>query len=300
MKRVFIKTIFLFTVLTGCIRETLSDCRATVSLTFELLPLCGATPDQVKSLDVYVFDWNNRFVRIQHEDNVRLTDDYILQLPLLPAGRYKVVVWGNQDSHYSTSGEFIPKVTGDMENQLLLNIPADNTLKNTDLAPLLFGQATAIDIYPGKDVTRKVLLDNDTYTINFTVEGLTASDSDYEFGIADSNSRYMFDNTIADAPQFRYVRTVRLDDSGTLAGTLNVLRLTADRFPVVSLVNATQQKQVLTGTLTELVSKAILMGADIDYSTTHTFDILIKLGTDMSVTVIINGWELSDEETIMS
>lgn len=91
----------------GCdalIYEDMLDCPQGVYLRFYTKTPCNTDtiyPVDIKNLNVFVFDENEKFVAEYTEDNVTLSSNYEMLIPIYPHGQYSFVAWAGIDSHYT-------------------------------------------------------------------------------------------------------------------------------------------------------------------------------------------------------
>lgn len=90
----------------GCdsvIYDQMLDCPQGVYLKFYTKTPCDVDslyPADIKNLNVYVFDSENKFVSEYKASNVTLSSDYEFLIPIYPHGTYSFVAWANIDDHY--------------------------------------------------------------------------------------------------------------------------------------------------------------------------------------------------------
>jgi hypothetical protein len=143
-------------------------------------------------------------------------------------------------------------------------------------------------------------------TISISTKGLPASTSAYTFKVTDNNCTYHFNGSFAlhSHASFTYTAPCTKDGANQLLSTLHVLRLTANRrTPQLEIYNKTAGTVLYpTGTQSGDLIGLILSAysQNIDFDTTHTFDIVFTFTGDEStgfdVDITVNGWKVQDND----
>lgn len=291
---------------TSCIRENLDDCpparsslRIYFSYDFDLISKALAGKD-IENVHLYVFDKDDRFVLCKPEYNVQLDGNEYIDLEL-PPGTYNIVAWFNQGEHYRTNPDadgFSEGKTLRTDAQLYLDLPSGDSIC-TELPHLLYGGLSDVVVTGVTEHRYTIPVQQNTYRINLTVEGLPSTSDTYATVISDDNGRYNFDNSFAPCSEFRYKTTTLFGSNKQLNTSTVVLRLSDGRQPVLNFLNETSQENLFAGDLIALIKEANKYGASLDFKNTHEFDILLTFNADMSVTVTVNGWKYIPDETII-
>lgn len=291
---------------TSCIRENLDDCpparsslRVYFSYDFDLATKAVSEKD-IENVYLYVFDKDDQFVLSKWEHNVQLNENEYIDLEL-PPGSYNIVAWFNQGEHYKTNPTtdgFLEGKTLRTDAQLYLDLSSENSV-STELPHLLYGGLSNIVVSGVTDHRYTIPVQQNTYRINLTVEGLPTTPDTYATVISDNNGSYNFDNSFAPCTEFQYIKTTRFGDNSQLKTSTVVLRLGDERKPILKFLNETSQENLFAGDLIALIKEANKYGASLDFKKTHEFDILLTFNADMSVTVTVNGWKYIPDETII-
>lgn len=122
---IFLLATFFF-LLTGCTKENLEDCFASLKLKFTFTLHTNEEgnrfgPD-VQIVKVYFFDEQGILTHIQEEKGAALTNDYAMDVQIAP-GNYTIVAWGgSQDDFYNSfhEGHMNDPQTHDYENGITI------------------------------------------------------------------------------------------------------------------------------------------------------------------------------------
>ncbi|NDV82363.1 hypothetical protein D0T87_10285 [Bacteroides sp. 51] len=292
-------------LLASCIREDLDGCpprtsslRVYFAYNFDYVTR-NITGDDIKDVHLYVFDEQERFVLDKWDYGVTLDNNYYMELALEP-GSYQFVAWFNEGDSYQINpltDTFVPGETLLAEAQLYLACSSDNQVR-TALPHLFFGNLHQAVVIPNEENKFTIPVKQDTYRINLTVEGLTPDANTYASVITDNNGRYHFDNSFAPCQELHYIQQTNFKGNSLATSTV-VLRLADGRNPILKLLNETENRSLFAGNLMAMIREANKQGAEIDFDTTHVFNILLTFGTDMEVTITINGWSFHPSESIL-
>jgi hypothetical protein len=265
-------------------------------ITFQDEPSARAVAQPLQ-LDVYLFDVTGTFVGRWSDSHATLQPGYYIELQGIDPGQYRVAAWATTGDQYVTS-PLTPGVTTLAQTDIALARTTGDTLRDTPLAPLLFGEYPGIVVQPGRDNQYTMSLDNNVYTLNFIIEGAATSRGNYRVTVTDDNTRYRLDNAFLPAPPIHYLAAAHFAPDASLRASMNVLRLARERSPRLTLHQAGDL--LFDDDLVALILQANVQGANIDFSVTRTVDITFRVDIDMKVTISINGWELSTEEQPIS
>ncbi len=290
----------------SCIREDTSACPMDMYLLQFKFSYDGARALQEGELmvaDIYVFDRNDRFVARQEIANPVIGNVYTADFKL-DAGNYSFAVWVNRVDPYSiapNTGEFQAMRPAKREAEMRLNLSADRCVRSI-IPTQLYGSLVFESVLDRGDQLFTIPLVENTNIINLTVRGLARTAHVYTCTITDNNGNYYFDNTFAPCEEFQYTATASFDDSDALKSSLTVLRLAESHHPKLALRDLTAGEMVYpyhpwqTDDLIGMILKAYANGPRIDFDKTHVYDIVISFNTDMTVSVTINGWKLTQDE----
>lgn len=293
--------------LSSCIRDDLDGCadprgnlRLTVKLDAGNAGRSGnAESYRIDRADLYVFDGNNRFLKHARGGAYNEGEEYEFFLDL-EAGKYHFVVWTNEGDVYKinrTLQDDDPDAPAFDELQLYMDHASSGCLLS-GIPDLLHGIYTDAVVYTNRNNHFTVYLSPLTYNINIKVKGMPVSGDGFDFSITDNNSHYNFDHSIVPGrDDFQHTRTCSIAD-GELNTSFKVLTLQRDRTPQFVFRNTASGEILFDKCLIEMICDAYeKSGQQVDFSQTHTFDIVLSYDTDMGVTVSVNGWDYKPEHS---
>ncbi len=287
--RIYLLALLLPIFFSGCIKEDMSDCPTGLKVYFTYEPATyartGINPAEVDRIDLFLFDTQGIFRGVWTDETPRLSPDYFMTIPNPPEGNCRFVAWGGLHGCYSVQPAIftVGKTTFD---EAIMALDHASGKIEAGLQPLFFAtKDTRILTSRGGNQINMPLVQAYN-TLNLTTENLLANGDTYRFTIKDNNGKYKFDYSFAPDSDFIYTTTCNKDEQGQLQSTLNVLRLEGDRHPVIEITNETKGTILYREDLVKLINAA----GQIDYGTTHAFDIHLKFG--MEVSVSINGWQV--------
>lgn len=295
MHHIFLLAALFF--MPSCIREMEDDCgnrlKVCFSATFDSRASALLRPQDLKYLDLFVFDDNSLYVGTWRDDHVRFSPGYHMTVPL-EAGTYTLVAWCNARSSYYYKTTFIKGRTTLSEATIAL-AHSDGGV-DTPPGLLLFGHYLRARVTGARDQSLVVPLQRVTYDIHITTEGLPASDDDFRLTITDIVSEGKFDSRVSPSSQeIRYTAACDKTAGGRLFAPLTVVKLEEQRVtPVVSLANKTAGTELFKGNLVRMILalRELNPPVEVDFDKIYTYDIVLKFDVDMNVTISINGWNV--------
>ncbi|MGL6179676.1 MAG: FimB/Mfa2 family fimbrial subunit [Tannerellaceae bacterium] len=321
IKRVLLYIIPMLLILGGCTREDLSECVQGVRLRFTHLlnnqnaNLFGA---KVKAVTVFVFDSDKKYVETYTSRGIKLSNDYVMDLPLR-SGSYEIIVLGGDlqgykygemtNSQHTQFNSILKKgVTTIDQFSFLIDVAytdANNIIIENKLTDLFHGSLTKVIVPPGRYIDATVDLIQDTKRVNVNITGLEYFPSpnltktiDYSSIInvltTARNGRYKNDNTIDPyALPFTYTYHDPILVRDTFKMNTVVLRLMVhadeSRLRVLS---KNSQNMLYDKNMVEQILKnpKYQTQTDLDREDEFTFD--IKFTANGSIGVTINGWTI--------
>lgn len=201
------------------IYDDLAPCESTHRLKFVYdynMKYADAFPAEVKSVNVWVFDANDRLVWQTAQSGEELSrKDYSIDLPLSD-GKYKVVSWCGLDN----LNHFVPDTQNpispaDLAMNLTLEDFADEVysgkVSRQPLSGLYHNLTQEIEIKHDPAVAAdrvfEIKLVKDTNYIKILLQNLDGSSlrqEDFSFHITASNGRLLHDNTVVKGEEFRH------------------------------------------------------------------------------------------------
>jgi hypothetical protein len=255
----------------------------------------------ITRINLFIFDANGLFVSEYIDEAPQIGPGYFMTIDDLKAGYYRFVAWGNLNEQYAFSPALIPGETAFDDLRVFLKSIQNNVVEE-QLEPLFFAThkgSNTIEILAMTTQNIRLNLENNLYKVNVTVAGMdsaSVADNDYRIDISDNNGAYTFDNDFAPCAPFTYTQTCIVDQerNNDLKASLKVLRLAANRNPMLRLVNKQTNHIIIEDNLVGLISEINEAGAAIDFAKTHEFDIRYELDqlSSMHIIIYINGWKL--------
>jgi hypothetical protein len=250
----------------------------------------GVNEGEVERVDLFVFDAQGIFRGMWTDENPSFGPEYNILIPSLPSGEYLFTAWCGVKGNYRFGpAQFVAGQTTQEEALLVLDhggeVPGG-------VSPLFHARRQE-SLHNVGEQTVYLPLKQAYNTIQLTTEGLQESADSYRLTVHDSNSKYKFDYSFAGGNdgEFRYTTRCGKGPDGQLEASLNILKLAADRSPVIEIRNETQGTVLYRQNLVSLLN-----AAGFNYDTTHTCNIHLRFGIDVSVS--INGWQVvTDEDT---
>jgi hypothetical protein len=289
----------MFFFFSSCIKEDLTDCPLPLQVVFSYeddgTGLNAITQNDLKEATLFVFDENENLVTSWSVSNPILGSIYQPDIELVPK-KYHFVVWFNLSYPYSYTPNLSGNPTED-EMAFHLDIPAIRRIDESETFSLpvsLYGYQEDV-IKEARVNTVTIPLVQNSNVINLTVSGLTPTTDDYRFSIKDNNANYNFDNEIIACDDFDYTQVVSFSPaSNTLNASLTVMKLAADhRHPVIAIEQAGEtlfpKRELDKNNLIDLI---LARYPDNDFNKRHVYNIEIVFTTDMSVSIIVDGWNV--------
>jgi hypothetical protein len=294
--------------LPSCIKEDLTDCppskqalQVVFSYENDKVRSDAITQDELKKATLFIFDENEEYVTSVLLDNPQLNTVYEPDITLMP-GKYNFVVWFNLFSPYSYTSIFDP-ASGDTlsqsEMEFYLDIPQNRQIVEPAFSlPLsLYGykedliKVTAIN-------TVTIPVKQNTNVINITVHGLAPTADNYRFTIKDDNCNYNFNGDIISGNDFEYTNVASFPaESDVLSASLTVLKLSGSHPHAELTIDRIGGEQIFPNrpeVLNNLIQMILAAYPENDFDRTHIYDIDISYGINMSVSIKVNGWNVTE------
>lgn len=305
----------------GCTHEDTEDCVQGVRLHFTHLlnnqdvNLFGT---KVSAVSVYVFDKDGLYLDTYTSKGIQLTNDYVMSLPLKP-GLYNFIVLGGDLLSYEV-GEmsdskkhiFFPRlISGEshIERFAFLLDAAEpvnsdkNVVVSNRLSHLFYGNLDSLNVPRGLITDATIDLIQDTKQINVNIVGLSnlkpTTKVDYtqilNTYILSNNGRYRYDNTIdpyARALKYQFSNYQLSND--TLIASVIQLRLMNDGDASRLRLDASNLKPLFDQHMVSLIKKNPKYKKQKDFDREDLFVFDIRIESDLSITLKVNGWTISD------
>lgn len=308
MKRISIHIFIAFLLLLqSCIRDDQSTCNSELLLRFRYTlndQYANLFDSEINRITVYLFDSNNKYVDSFSEAGDRLTNDYVMHIPLV-RGKYNVVVYGGDLTTYSvgelnnnTLNQTLRKGVTDINDFRieLQNVTGEDGYLYTTGIPddLYVGLTTnAIASAENKKITDVELIKN-TKKIKVTIMGSDAFDAPLDIYITALNGRYNFDNSIdINHGTFKYLPINTRSQSSYMGSDLRIMRLVLGHSPMLVIKNSVTQDVLYNEHMIDqiLATNKYVSQEDLDREDEFLFEISIV--NDVIVFVSINGWRIN-------
>lgn len=313
MKRISLYIFLAFILLLpGCIKDDFSNCKSELLLTFRYTlnnQYVNLFDSEINRVTIYVFDSNGKYVDSFSEQGSKLTNDYVMRIPL-PKGKYSVIAYG---------GDFNTYTTGELNNQN--NILSNNLRKGeTDINDfrmelkningeenLLYPATTPDDLYAGfvnaistlnnKDITPVDLI-KDTKKIKVKITGTDLISGPLSVYITALNGRYKFENSIdVNHSTFKYTPIKTATELNYMEADLKMMRLVLGQSPMLVVKNSNTSEVIYNENMIEqiLLTHKYASQEDFDREDEFLFEITIKSKDNtIEILVSINGWLINN------
>lgn len=305
MKRISTYLFIAFVLLLqSCIREDLSNCNSELLLRFRYTlndQYANLFDSDIHRVTVYLFDSNGKYVDRFSEQGDKLTNDYVMHIPL-PEGKYSVVVYGGDFTTYS-----VGELSGNAINSTLRKGVTDindfrTELKNrTGEENYLYPVSTADDMYAGlasnavsafanKQITEIELIKN-TKRIKVKITGTDAFSAPLDLYITATNGRSKFDNSIDESlGLLKYTAISSLLQPNYMEADLKIMRLVLGQSPMLVIKNSVTQEVIYNENMISLILLTEKYVSQEDFDREDEFVFEISIAYDAIVSVSINGW----------
>lgn len=300
----------------NCIKEELAECKESAlylryryTLNNQYKNLFGS---EVRNVTLYVFDGNDKYVGSFTESGEKLTNDYVMQIPL-PEDTYRLIAYGGDLSTYS-AGE-LENQTNTMQNELRAGITSLNDFRlflhytegqdeylnpRQNPGDLYAGYVDkAVASTTGHPVTEVELI-KDTKKIKVKVSGLsylTRAVEMPEIYITALNGRYTYGNKTDPAHRvFKYTPVSTSFNGNEMEADLKTMRLVVGEAPMLTVkLPSAPEWQYHKNMIEQIMSNPQYVSQeDIDREDEFVFEINIsKSGPDLVISLLINGWEIN-------
>lgn len=303
------------------------DCSVEYRVKFKYdnnMKFADAFANEVKSVTLYAFDEEGKFVYQRTEQGDMLAEDgYSMPVEVEP-GDYNLVTWGGLENEESFA---VPVLTegvstiADLDckmNRQYLNRAADGAAYvNKDLKPLFHGQVQKQSF--GRAATQKIVtipLVKNTNNIRVVLQHLSGEAVDvskFTFTIEDENGLMNYDNSLKDDEELTYYAwrtdsgTADMDADGSRATTtlgiaiaeLTVGRLVEENKPILTITNDKGEKVLsiplidyallIKGYYNREMSDQEYLDRQDEYNMTFFLD---ENDRWVSSSIIINSWKV--------
>lgn len=308
------------------------DCSVEYRVKFKYdmnMKFADAFAHEVKSVTLYAFDEDGKFVYQRTEQGDMLAEDgYSMPVEVEP-GDYNLVTWGGLEGEESfavpvlTEGaSTIDELNCKMNRQYMSRAANGSAYVDRDLSPLFHGQVQKQSF--GRAATQSTItipLVKNTNNIRIVLQHLSGEAVDvskFTFTIEDKNGLMNYDNSLKDDEELTYYAwrtdsgTADMGSDGSRATTsvsvaiaeLTVGRLVEENNPVLAITNDKGEKVLaiplidyalmVKGFYNRKMSNQEYLDRQDEYNMTFFLD---SNNRWLSSTIIINGWKIVNNET---
>lgn len=276
IKRMRIWTLFLVvscSAMTSCdniLGEDNVDCSVEYRVKFKYdknMKFADAFANEVKSVTLYAFDEEGKFVYQRTEQgDILAADGYTMPVEVEP-GDYNLVTWGGLEGEGSFAVPVLTQGVSTMDDlncrmnrQYLSRASDGSAYVDKDLAPLFHGQVTRQSF--SRAASQQIItvpLTKNTNNIRIVLQHLSGEAVDvskFTFTIEDENGLMNYDNNLLDDEELTYYAwrtdtgTADMDSEGSRATTsvsvaiaeLTVGRLVVENKPILTIANEKGEK----------------------------------------------------------
>ena len=292
----------------GCdavIFDEMLDCPQGVYLKFYSKTPCDTDtiyPADISNLNVFVFGENDRFVAQYTEENVTLSSNYEMLIPIYPHGKYSFVAWANVDNHYEMAN--LQQGTTTKEDLLLQLKQSAGMAVDLKGATLYAGTSDHVFLPDPESVLgafyehTSIRLTQYVNRIDVIVEGF-AVPQDYQVEIAMRNGDYAVNGDILlNGDVMQYPPEYSYGDS-TLTAKFNTLKLETGYDDWLTL--KWNEEKVLYHE--DLLGTLLLQNPDVNLSCDHDFVIKFRVkehnDTYVVTEVWVNDWLIHSYDTVI-
>lgn len=228
------------------------ECQISVRFRFDFnLKYADAFRNEVKSVAVYVFDQEGKFVTKATDSGVPLTQEgYVLEIPGLPSGIYDVVAWcGLEDDDSFSVTDPATKTELVCRMKTASRTKATETYSNQHFGGLFYGYVEKADLKnlpPGSVNTVVIPLVKNTNNIRVLLQSINTdinlTPEQFEFAIYDINPELGWDDNITTPIPITYDPFNTKQGSITLNDNTEVMTAAVAEFSVGRLFTRTTDK----------------------------------------------------------
>lgn len=296
------------------ITEEMEPCKNYVSFRYDRnMKFVDAFPVEVRRVNLYVFDADDRLVATLSDEREAFGDGYRMELPL-PAGDYRLIAWaGLYDRSYEFASNLTVGVSTPEDLRVKMRRGADNVQDN-ELDALWHGEIP-FTVTDGESRTVTLPLTKDTNKFRIVVQGaeMALDKDDLDFTITDDNGYLDSDNTLLpdEAITYRpyYRANADLSDSGdgqvsAVVAEMNTLRLIDGKKPRLRVTHRNGKELVNIDLITYLLLTK-MEGHDmppqeyLDRQDEYALIFFLNrdaLGNYLLMYVKVNGWTIRPQE----
>ncbi len=311
----------LMTLLTSCIKESLSPCPRGVSMRFVFdynMEYADAFQEQIDCLTLYIYDKDGNYVQtITEESDVLKNENYRMVIDL-PEGDYRFVAYGGIACEKHSFSPVIEPAKGSKLSDLNVVMNKEGNTSNVQLHDFFWG---TLDVTVEGELYRDITLYLKRNTNNLRIvlqQADSSSDpldiNDFTISITDNNYLFAADNSlITDGERLTYSPWTSGDDlvagesgQGTTVSVayaeFSISRLMTTNEPRLVIYSHQQQENVVDIPLIKylllLKSEKYSGMGDQEYLDRENLWSIIFLLNDYTwhdVQIVINDWKVKND-----
>lgn len=301
------------TALVSCdsITEELQPCANYVEFRYDRnMKFADAFPTNVKRVDLYVFDDQDKYVGVISDEREAFGQGYRMEFPFAP-GTYRLIAWaGLYDRSYECRKE-LERGVSTPEDICVKMCREAGAVQRSELDCLWHGEAT-VTFSDGQSHTETIALTKNTNKFRVVVQGssgMALSKDALTFTITDDNGHLNYDNTLLPDEQITY-KTYYKDDAdlsetrnggvSAVVAEMNTLRLMADKHPRMRITGG-DGRELIDIDLIKYLLLTKMEGHDMDaqeyLDRQDEYAVIFLMDQDASgnyllLSIKVNGWTL--------
>lgn len=274
--------------------------------------------EEVEAVTALVFDQNDLYLDTYSCKYSQLLANNVMFIPLT-VGDYSVVVYGGTMKGYvvgefsSENNVFTPELIKGktLRSDVMVKVEGDPTIQpqpKKEISALFHGLVNKITVQQQALPTRvDVSLIKNTNKLRFNIKGLgnfalpgQPQGIDVDLWCEGKNGRYKFDNSLGpQAPTLIYYSNNKTNQEDYASADFYTLRLLDDASMTFTMRDAKTQQVISTMNVVETILQipGFQTVSDMDKCDEYNFD--LNFNIDLSITIVINGWEIVRLEPIV-
>lgn len=309
---------------TGCFSEDMSECGQGVTFSFKY-ELNNKYWEQGRPVDLFnssvnyltvlFFDDEGKYFDSFHAEDIMRQKDFRMRIRL-PEGRYSAMVWGSREygNDYmlchvfdADKDQFIDKLQKGVttKDDFRLMVTRRYGFENgriliQELSDIFYGNVPLFELSAkaGEMSHVSVSMMKNLKKLDVIVKRVGESGlAEGRQGLYDTyciarNSQYDYMNALPDnAREVKYLSTSVKSESGSVHYNFNMLRLMADRNPMLYLDDPVTKTNILKIDIVAAILKHPKYNSQEDLDREDHFEFEIRMYSNLAVEVFVNGWK---------
>ncbi|MEG2728197.1 MAG: FimB/Mfa2 family fimbrial subunit [Mucinivorans sp.] len=305
--------IVAFMGLTGCIAEDRQACPTQVKVIYSYTTnqeYADMFASRVRQVAIYVFDANERFLKLVIANQTQLVDDGKALKVDLPPGQYTILSWAGLPSWYEIgtdrngvfSQDLTPGVThlNDVRMQLPHQLPANEIIPIAkEPIDLFHGLARKVNVESYGQTLIPIDVVRNTHTIHIKVQGLSNLSSGppnaapLDMFLAADNGYLYADNTFHErGVGLKYLPNSSFVEADTMTTAIKTLRLMPSHPMMLTVRDALNGQIYFHFDLLPYIMQSPLLDNQKELDRQEQFDVVLDVNRQLVVTIYINGWKI--------